>query len=127
MTAVLFAAIAPFVLWPIETVFPYPHVIEELVKAALVFFVIKTWHQAAAAGLTFAFSESILYFPNFFLVGSLETFFTRLAITVPLHVATLLLIFFFKANKKAYLIPAVALAMILHYFFNSVIAVWPRI
>ncbi|KKU27764.1 MAG: hypothetical protein UX42_C0024G0020 [Microgenomates group bacterium GW2011_GWC1_46_20] len=29
----LFAAIAPFLIWPIEFVLPYPHIIEELVKA----------------------------------------------------------------------------------------------
>lgn len=37
----LFASILPFVLWPIELALPYPHIIEELAKAALVFVVIK--------------------------------------------------------------------------------------
>lgn len=126
MTAVLFAAIAPLVVWPIEAVFPYPHLVEELAKAVLVFFVLSTLGQAVTAGVVFAFSESVLYLFNIFAIGSIETLFTRLALTIPLHVGTTVLMFLFGSKRKAYLIPALALAITIHYLFNSWVAVWPR-
>jgi len=129
MVLPLFAVIAPFLVWPIELIFPYPHIVEELAKAVLIFFVAKDDNSSKTTkvksaifiGLLFAFSEDVLYLFNIALVGSLETFFERLLLTTFLHVVTSLLILFpiLKSHK---LLPfGIALAMVLHYLFNLTI------
>lgn len=125
MTVVLFAAIAPLILWPIEIVFPYPHIVEELAKAILVFFVLKTARTssqinlAVASGFLFAISESVLYLFNLLAVGSTGTLLARLATTIPLHVTTVVLM---TINLPI----GLPISIIGHYFFNSWVAVWPR-
>ena len=127
---VLFAAILPLILWPIETVFPFPYIIEELAKAVLVFFVLSDQKPsgkiiiACVAGFFFAFSESVLYLFNIYSVGTLETYFIRLALTTPLHVATTVLMLLLATKKRLLIVPATILAMILHYFFNSGVTNW---
>lgn len=125
MEAVLFAAVAPLALWPIEIFFPYPHIVEELAKAVLVFFILKSPQPrdrfvfVCLAGGFFAFSESVLYLFNISLVGSLETVFTRLLLTFLLHAGTMLVMLFFACKHRSLLVLGLGVAMILHYFFNS--------
>ncbi|PIP74747.1 MAG: hypothetical protein CO135_02790 [Candidatus Levybacteria bacterium CG_4_9_14_3_um_filter_35_16] len=120
----LFASMAPFLIWPAELVFPYPYIVEELVKGLLVFFILKSPNDttrirlAVLVGLLFAFSESVLYMSNILLVGTLWTFIERLLLTVPLHVATTLLILFSGMKKQKFLPLGLIAGMILHYFFN---------
>jgi len=120
----LFASMAPFLVWPIELIFPYPYLVEELVKGFLVFFILKSSDSsskiklAVLTGLFFAFSESVLYMSNILLVGTLWTFVERLLFTVPLHTVTTLLILFSGLKKKELLPLGVIAAMLLHYFFN---------
>ncbi len=120
----LFASMAPFLIWPLELIFPYPHIIEDLVKGLLVLFILKSSSNATRirlailAGLLFSFSESVLYMSNILLVGTLWTFVERLLLTVPLHTVTTLLILFFGMRKKELLPLGVVAAMLLHYFFN---------
>lgn len=129
MAIVLFAAILPFVLWPIEFIFPYPYIIEELAKVVLVFFIFKTPGKSSqisliiSAGLLFAFSESVLYLSNIMLVGTVWTFVWRLLLTSFLHVLTMLIIFVSGIKKRKFLLFGVIIAMILHYYFNVFISV----
>ncbi len=125
MIIVLFAAILPFVIWPIEIILPYPYIVEELAKTVLVFFILGREEERSSqikltvlAGLFFAFSESVFYLSNILLVGTLSTFLERFLWTIPLHVATVLLILFSGSWKKELLPLGVAGAMTLHYFFN---------
>lgn len=124
----LFASVAPFLIWPIEFVFPYPFVVEELVKLLIVFFILKSLNKktmiilAILAGIFFAFSESVLYISNIILVGTPWTFIERLIITTPLHVITILLILFSGMWRRIFLPLGVAAAMILHFFFNLFVA-----
>lgn len=124
----LFASVAPFLLWPVEFLFPYPHIVEELVKLLIVFFILKSLNKktmiilAILAGIFFAFSESVLYISNIMLVGTPWTFIERLIITTPLHVVTILLILFSGMWSRIFLPLGVAAAMILHFFFNLFVA-----
>lgn len=123
----LFASMAPFLVWPFELIFPYPHIVEELVKGFLVFFTLKSSDNttriklAILAGLFFAFSESVMYMSNIFLVGTLWTFIERLLLTIPLHVVTTLLILFSGMKKKAFLPLGIIAAMLYHYVFNLMV------
>lgn len=124
MNIILFAAVIPFVIWPIEIIFPYPYIVEELAKTVLVFFILGTRGRSLQikltilAGLFFAFSESVLYISNILLVGTLWTYLERLLLTIPLHILTSLLILLSGSRKKELLPLGVVMAMILHYFFN---------
>lgn len=120
----LFASMAPFLIWPFELIFPYPYIVEELVKGVFVFFILKSSdittriRLAIIVGLLFSFSESVMYMSNIFLVGTLWTFIERLLLTVPLHTITTLLILLSGLKEKKLLPLGIAGAMILHYFFN---------
>lgn len=120
----LFASIAPFLIWPIELIFPYPYIVEELAKGIFVFFILKSSGNktrirlAILAGLFFAFSESVLYMSNILLVGTVWTFIERLLLTIPLHIITTLLILFSSMRKKGFLGLGIVAAMLLHYLFN---------
>lgn len=124
----LFALIAPFFLWPIELIFPYPHIVEELYKLVLVFFILNHTKNnsdrvklAFISGLLFAFSESIFYMPNILLVGTYWTFLERLILTIPLHVITILLILFLGVRRREFIALGLAGAILIHYFFNVLI------
>jgi hypothetical protein len=121
----LFAAIAPFLVWPIEFFFPYPYVIEELAKAILVLIVIQSTPNGAMkfkltvlVGVLFAFSETVFYITNLFLVGNLTMFFERLLWTTPLHTITSLIILLPTFINKKLMPVGLILAMIVHYYFN---------
>jgi RsiW-degrading membrane proteinase PrsW (M82 family) len=120
----LFALIAPFVVWPIELILPYPHIIEELAKAVLVFTLLDLPKRltkiklAILIGVLFAFSESILYLFNIQLIGNIQTYFVRLLVTIPLHVITTLIILLPALKNKKLIIVGVIFASLVHYLFN---------
>lgn len=124
MLTPLLALIAPFVVWPIELLLPYPHIIEELAKAVLVFTLLDLPERltkiklAILIGVLFAFSESVLYLFNIQLVGSIQTYFVRLLVTTPLHVITTLIILLPALKNKKLIIVGVLLASLVHYLFN---------
>ena len=108
----LLAAIAPLLIWPIELLFPYPHLIEELVKTLLIVPLLDDLKKSAQVkmiillGFLFALSESVLYLFNISVMGNLKIFFSRLLITIPLHTITLFLIFLpTMKNKKLIILP----------------------
>lgn len=106
----LLALAAPFVLWPIELLLPYPYVIEELVKAGLVWLNPK-FRPAVAIGLAFAFSETVLYIFN------LNPY--RLLLTILLHTTTTLIIYGFTTIDKKLIVVGTLLAMGLHFGYNA--------
>src|SRR4030042_4206450 len=115
--------IAPLLLIPIEKIFPYPYIIEEMAKAAFVLFIVrlpvKTFQIKLAVfiGFLFAFSENFFYLPNFIENGNLSLFFQRFALAGSLHILTILIILI-PSQKRRYLIfPATIFAMVAHYFY----------
>lgn len=123
----LFAAISPFFLWPIEFIAPYPHIIEELAKAILVWFIIKIpstgsrVRLAIASGVLFALSESIFYIININLVGNIQTLVQRLALTISLHVLTILIMLYFFSKDRRLIPVGLILAMLAHLSYNLAI------
>jgi RsiW-degrading membrane proteinase PrsW (M82 family) len=121
----LIAPALPFILWPIEKLFPYPHFVEETAKAILIYSVVvkiadfeDRLKNVLILGFFFAISESILYFLTISLLGNIQVLFIRLFLTTTLHLATCLVIFY-PANKNRRLIyPATLVAIIIHFLFN---------
>lgn len=124
----LFAAITPFVLWPIELILPYPHVLEEAAKTLLLLAVLNSTNRiyqikmAVIIGLLFAFSESVLYLFNIYLAGDITTLLVRFAFTIPLHLITTLTILVPAMINRKLIIVGLIIAVFVHYFFNQLIA-----
>lgn len=120
----LVAAIAPFLVWPIETLLPYPYIVEEVLKAGLILFVIDIHSKslqvklATSAGALFAFSETILFIFNLSLKGDISTLLSRLLLTTLLHAGTFLIILIPTFKNRWLIIPGLGAAIIIHYFFN---------
>lgn len=120
----LVAAIAPFILWPIEIFLPYPYIIEEIAKGVLVLFVINLPDKSTqiklvlASAAIFTLSETVLYSLNIALVGDLSALLTRLILTTILHSLTMLIILIFSFKHKWLMPTGVAAAMLIHYFYN---------
>jgi len=123
----LIAAIGPFFLWPIELVFPYPFLVEELFKLVLIYIVIDKLRKDSlilifGSSLLFTLSESILYIFNFAMVGSSSSFFTRLLLTLILHTITFL-VMYAAGRISIKLLPfGFILAALIHYLYNQFIA-----
>ena len=94
----LYAAMAPFVVWPIEYFMPFPYIVEELVKVLLVKNA-QSFKMAIIIGAMFAFSESIFFLTPLIAQGSFALILVRLLITGALH--TLTSIAYFKQGWKA--------------------------
>ena len=120
----LFASILPFLLWPVELLLPYPHIIEELAKAALVWFILKSPSNspriqvALICGILFALSESTLYIFNLTLVGTTQTLITRLATTLPMHTLTILIILLSALKTKKLIVLGFLAAVLIHFSYN---------
>ncbi len=123
----LFAAILPFVVWPIEYLFPYPFVIEEVAKALLIYPLLvlvsltDKIKLVVIVGILFALSESVLFIFNILLVGDASTIFLRLLLTIPLHVFTALIILLFANFDRALIIVGVICSACLHFIYNHLI------
>lgn len=120
----LVGLIFPFLLWAIETVFPYPYIIEELGKAV---FVVLVWQLPRPStqikvtvlmAIFFAFSESVFYLFKMSAFGSLPIFFLRLALTTILHTTTSLMILLPTIKSKKLILLSLPLAVATHYLYN---------
>jgi RsiW-degrading membrane proteinase PrsW (M82 family) len=122
--APLIAAILPFILWPIEYFLPYPHLIEELAKAALVYYLAKELtgshliKEALIIGFVFSITETVLFLLNILPTGDSTTLALRLLMTTPLHILTTLIIAIPTAINKKFLPFGLLGAILVHYFFN---------
>jgi len=118
----IFAFITPAVLWPIEIFFPYPHIIEELAKALLIFFLLKsnsTFQKICGTvliGFLFGLSENFLYLLN---TTTTQTHLLRFIFTMPLHIITSVVILLPTLIDKRLIFLGVILAGLIHYFFNT--------
>lgn len=121
----VFALISPFLLWPIEFIFPFPYIIEELLKACFIPFLltcndrkIQLW-VALSFGILFALSESVLYVFNIIKTGSFEIFILRLVLTSLLHSSTLIIMLLFTSFTKKLFPLSLVLGILIHYIYNS--------
>lgn len=128
MTQILLGAILPFILWPIELVLPYPYLVEEIAKVIIVYLILNStlklkekFQITFLSGLLFSISESVMYLFNISQVGSTETLFIRLALTIPLHVGTMIIILIFGLKRKKMSILGILLTIPIHYFFNVLV------
>lgn len=126
MVILLAALAAPLLLLPLEVLLPYPHLIEELVKAGLLLWLVRSetprasaqWEIAVGVGALFTLSETILYLNNFMFLGNGNALVPRLVLTGVLHVGTSLLVYL--SLRRGWLVgfTGLILAVAFHYLFN---------
>lgn len=116
-------AIAPFLLIPVEIIFPYPFLIEELVKLIAVLGLLKNKNKKISlpilGGFLFASTETILYAGNIIVVGKPYIFIERLFLTGGMHILTIILLYFGFKKNKIWGILGLVLAILVHYFYNK--------
>lgn len=122
----LISLISPILLMPIEFFLPYPHIIEEIFKLALILLVVKTnrdnyYKKICLLAIVFSVSESLFYLTNFLINGMIYFYIIRFCSTILLHTTTILVIGYF-AKKRNYLsLVGLIFATIIHYCFNQYI------
>jgi RsiW-degrading membrane proteinase PrsW (M82 family) len=100
-------------------------IIEEIAKVLIVLYIILKGHSwklrlegVLVFGLLLGFSESIFYLINFMGAGDYHMFLLRFVTTVPMHITTVLIIFFFTELNRKFWFFGFALAILLHLLFN---------
>jgi len=128
--AFLLSLAGPLFLLPVEKIFPYPWLIEELFKLAIVWLILKSkpgekcLFLAIFAGLLFAFSETIFYLTNIFVLGNLWLAPKRLFLTSFLHTGTIFLITVFGKRGNWWWVVGFLGAVWLHWLFNEATGVF---
>lgn len=117
----LFCLFAPFPLWLVESLLPFPYIVEELFK----FFVIsKNKTQKISfpilCGLIFALSETMLYLVNFWQLGNFSNLPLRIFLTTTLHISTFVLQFVFR-NHRIYFVLSLILSILVHFVYNLLV------
>lgn len=118
---IILSLFAPFPLWLVENILPYPHIIEELFK----FFIVKyspkknNWLFPLVLGIIFSLSETVLYLINFFTLGNFSNLPLRLVTTTTLHTGLFFLQYYSRNSHYRYL--TLILAIILHFLYNRAV------
>jgi hypothetical protein len=126
----IIALLSALFLLPLEKLFPYPYIFEEIIKAFLVFLILSIsgkFFQIKLAffiGFFFALSENIFYLTSPVLYQSPVLFLQRIALVSFFHIFTLLIILFCGQKKRWLIIPALIFAMFIHYFYNQNISAY---
>jgi len=125
----LLSLFAPYILWPIEILFPRPQIVEELFKFLILLPLVRSDLKpgrkiviALLAGLGFALTESVFYLYKIFLAGGFSSLIERLLLTIPLHMFTYFLILIPSLYKKKLMLLGLVAAIVVHYYFNLYIA-----
>lgn len=124
----LVALMAPLFLWMIEVVIGLPVIFEELVKLVMVVFMLRrgvySLRAVALIGGLFGLSEAALYLFNISLLASFWPLLLRLLLTVPMHGATMVIMFALgKRMGNSGLLGGFVLGTFLHYGFNLILGV----
>jgi len=119
----------PLLLSVLIRVTGYSEIVEELAKGAVVLFLILKLSERREQviwvlifGLAFGLSEALLYLNNLLQYGNLVPLYWRLALTVPMHIVSVWLIWSLSQYKKILLPLGLILAILWHYGFNAMLA-----
>lgn len=130
MLAPIFAAILPFLLWPVEFLLPYPVVVEELAKLLLVVYILNDEEFSSVkivivSGILFSITESVLYVFDILSIteSNFALMFTqRLLMTGVMHTLTMVVMFVLIKKDRRLLPVGLGVGMIIHFVYNSLVA-----
>ncbi len=130
----IFAAMAglvlPVLLIPLIKFAGYSEIIEEVSKALVIMFLILSLPAThniqilfgIALGFLFGISENFLYLNQIFQLGDFGIFWQRFLWTMPMHIATVLVILFSGLAGRRFILLGLIGAIILHILFNGIMA-----
>ena len=126
---VLAGIVAPLFIVLIVKVVGYSEVIEEILKALVVIFVlnnfsslIKRVKNTVLFALSFGLSESLFYLNYACQLNSIDIFWQRIILTIPMHIITALVILFSSLKNKKTIILGIIVSLIIHLAFNASVA-----
>ena len=115
----------PFFLIPIVRVVGYSEIIEELLKALVVVFVLNNFKSSTKRiknvtlfALFFGLSESLLYLNYACQLDDINIFWQRIVLTIPMHIITALIILFSALKNKNTIILGIIVSLVIHLSFN---------
>lgn len=114
----------PLFLLPIEKIWPYPYLIEELAKLFLAWLILRMsqtrkWLLLFLGGFLFSLSESLFYLGAAFSGGYAFLFGKKILLVFPFHLLTLTLFYLSIARSKKLLLFSFPAAVLLHFLFNQ--------
>ena len=121
----LYSAVLPFLLWPLEYFLPYPHLVEEVAKGVLLWFLVgselrnkQKMMMAVVVGFVFGFSESNFYIINASMSEGIRTYFLRLVVVTPMHILTSVAIVLPALKSKKRIWIGIVGAILIHSGYN---------
>jgi hypothetical protein len=117
--------VMPLLLLPLETLFPFPYIFEEIAKAVLVLLIInqsRTSRQIillVLSGFFFSLSEGVLFLGHAFSRGNPTLFFPTFFSILVVHSLTLSVIYFPTHIKREFIFLGLIAAILIHYHFNA--------
>jgi len=121
----LYSAVLPFLLWPLEYFLPYPHLVEEVAKGVLLWFLVgseltnkQKMMMAVVVGFVFGFSESNFYIINALMGDGIRTYFLRLVVVTPMHILTSVAIVLPALKSKKRIWIGIVGAILIHSGYN---------
>jgi hypothetical protein len=124
----LYSLVGPFLSWLLESFLPYPHIVEEVFKLAIVFAGGRSFSTKnglyiyAFCGFLFALTELTFYSTKINLSGNLNLFFLRMAATTTLHSLTFVILFLtYKKDRRLVFFGFLA-AVLTHFLYNSLVS-----
>ncbi len=122
--------VLPVLLIPVVKWTGYSLAVEEIFKAAAVFWLVlalsgkqRLW-AGVMFGLLFGISESFLFFGQMWQGGALGIWGSRFLLTAPMHALTVLVMTLTAWKNRAWLPLGLGLALVIHWWFNSVAVNW---
>ncbi len=126
--ALMFAFALPLPLLFLEAIAPVPFLIEEMVMAILILFIVRSsieerWKLPAVvlAGFLFSISETMFYLINYLSIGQSYLVFIRFLFTGSMHVLTTIVIYLFARKRGYSVLIGLILAILIHFVFNTLI------
>lgn len=122
------ALILPFLILPVELVWPIPYIVEEIAKAVVVWLIkfapteLNWLKWGMTIGGLFALSETVLYLPNAIFFNNLPNWGLRLALTAVLHSTTAALMCFLAVRNRKLTTLGLILGMVIHFYYNYLVA-----
>lgn len=115
-----------FLIFLEKTILPWPWLVEELVKAAIIFWLIAPMSctkcrllGVVVAGLVFSVTENIFYFLNFIDNNQLAVYWQRFVWPLAMHLLTITVMLFSIWKNKSWLWLGLWLAILIHWYYNS--------
>lgn len=121
----LLAAFAVFPLWLVESVLPWPWLVEEVFKLWLIW-QLKEQNKTSShllvlllTGIAFWLSETVLLSFNMVQAGLVGSLKSRVLMTLPMHLLTFLVLYWGTSRGRILTFVALIVAVLIHFGFNE--------